>query len=174
MDKLRIDKWLWAARFYKTRSLAVEELDKGRVRVNDIEAKPSREVKAGDTVALRQGPVIRTLVVLGISSQRGPAPVAQQLYAETEESLQLSQVELDQRVRERTAELADANIHLMEAQRLANLGSWSWEVVSNRINWSERLYDIYGLAPDKFGGTLPEFIGLIHPDDRAMVPGQHR
>ena len=88
MDKLRIDKWLWAARFYKTRSLAVEELDKGRVRVNDIEAKPSREVKVGDTVALRQGPVIRTLVVLGISSQRGPAPVAQQLYAETEESLQ--------------------------------------------------------------------------------------
>ena len=88
MDKLRIDKWLWAARFYKTRSLAVEELDKGRVRVNDIEAKPSREVKAGDTIALRQGPVIRTLVVLGISGQRGPAPVAQQLYAETEESLQ--------------------------------------------------------------------------------------
>lgn len=88
MDKLRIDKWLWAARFYKTRSLAVEELDKGRVRVNDIEAKPSREVKVGDTVALRQGPVIRTLVVLGISSQRGPAPVAQQLYEETEESLQ--------------------------------------------------------------------------------------
>ncbi len=89
MDKLRIDKWLWAARFYKTRSLAVEEIDKGRVRVNDVEAKPSREVKAGDTVALRQGPVIRTLVVQGISSQRGPAPVAQQLYSETEESVKL-------------------------------------------------------------------------------------
>ncbi|NML85004.1 RNA-binding S4 domain-containing protein [Polaromonas sp.] len=89
MDKLRIDKWLWAARFYKTRSLAVEEISKGRVRVNDVEAKPSREVKAGDTVALRQGPVIRTLVVRGISSQRGSAPVAQQLYEETEESLAL-------------------------------------------------------------------------------------
>jgi ribosome-associated heat shock protein Hsp15 len=89
MDKLRIDKWLWAARFYKTRSLAVDEIDKGRVHINDQEVKPSREVKAGDTVALRQGADIRTLVVRGISSQRGPAPVAQQLYEETQESLAL-------------------------------------------------------------------------------------
>lgn len=89
MDKLRIDKWLWAARFYKTRSLAVEEIDKGRVQVNGQEAKPAREVKVGDTVALRQGPVLRTLVVRGISNQRGAAPVAQQLYEETEESLRL-------------------------------------------------------------------------------------
>ena len=87
MDKLRIDKWLWAARFYKTRSLAVEEIDKGRVSINGQEVKPAREVKLGDTVSLRQGPVIRTLLVRGISSQRGPAPVAQQLYEETEESL---------------------------------------------------------------------------------------
>ena len=86
-DKLRIDKWLWAARFYKTRSLAVEEIDKGRVRINDLEVKPSREVKVGDTLALRQGTLTRTLVVRGISSQRGPAPVAQQLYEETAESL---------------------------------------------------------------------------------------
>lgn len=97
MDKLRIDKWLWAARFYKTRSLAVEEIDKGRVRVNDLEVKPSREVKVGDTVALRQGPVTRTLVVRGISSQRGPAPVAQQLYEETEESLQRKAQAAEQR-----------------------------------------------------------------------------
>jgi ribosome-associated heat shock protein Hsp15 len=97
MDKLRIDKWLWAARFYKTRSLAVEEIDKGRVRINGVEAKPAREVKAGDTVALRQGPVIRTLVVRGISNQRGAAPVAQQLYAETEESVQLRTQAAEQR-----------------------------------------------------------------------------
>ena len=97
MDKLRIDKWLWAARFYKTRSLAVEEIDKGRVRINDLEAKPSREVKAGDTVALRQGTVIRTVVVHGISSQRGPAPVAQQLYEETGESLRLKAQVAEQR-----------------------------------------------------------------------------
>ena len=98
MDKLRIDKWLWAARFYKTRSLAVEEINKGRVQVNGQEAKPAREVKAGDTVALRQGPVLRTLVVRVISNQRGSAPVAQQLYAETEESLR-SQAEAAQQRR---------------------------------------------------------------------------
>ena len=97
MEKLRIDKWLWAARFYKTRSLAVEEIDKGRVRINDLEAKPSREVKPGDTVMLRQGTVIRTVVVQGVSSQRGPAPVAQQLYEETEESLALKAQAAEQR-----------------------------------------------------------------------------
>ncbi len=97
MDKLRLDKWLWAARFYKTRSLAVEEIDKGRVRVNDLEAKPAREVKAGDTVSMRQGPVTRTIVVRGISSQRGAAPVAQQLYEETEESLRLKAAFAEQR-----------------------------------------------------------------------------
>lgn len=97
MDKLRIDKWLWAARFYKTRALAVEEIDKGRVKVNDVEAKPSREVKAGDTVMLRQGPVIRTVMVRGISNQRGAAPIAQQLYEETEESQRLRAEAAEQR-----------------------------------------------------------------------------
>lgn len=87
MDKLRIDKWLWAARFYKTRSLATEEINKGRVVVNGQEAKPSREVKAGDTVALRQGPIARTVVVKALSGMRGPAPVAQQLYEETADSI---------------------------------------------------------------------------------------
>ena len=87
MDKLRIDKWLWAARFYKTRTLASEEIARGRVEVNGQEVKPAREVKAGDTVALRQGPVTRTVVVKGLSGVRGPAPVAQQLYEETPESI---------------------------------------------------------------------------------------
>ena len=97
MEKLRIDKWLWAARFYKTRSLAAEEIDKGRVQVNGQEAKASREVKAGDTVTLRQGPVVRSLVVHGISSQRGPAPTAQLLYAETQESMDRRQEAARQR-----------------------------------------------------------------------------
>lgn len=87
MDKLRIDKWLWAARFYKTRSLATEEIGKGRVDVNGQEAKPAREVKVGDTVTMRRDGVPRTVVVKGLSSVRGPAPVAQQLYEETPESL---------------------------------------------------------------------------------------
>ena len=87
MERLRIDKWLWAARFYKTRTLASDEIVKGRIQVNAQEAKPSREVKVGDTVVIRQGPVVRTLTVLGISPQRGPASVAQQLYAETPDSI---------------------------------------------------------------------------------------
>lgn len=87
MDRLRIDKWLWCARFYKTRTLAAEEIGKGRVDVNGQEAKPAREVKVGDTVAMRRDSVTRTVVVKGLSGARGPAPVAQQLYEETAESL---------------------------------------------------------------------------------------
>ena len=89
MEKLRIDKWLWAARFYKTRSLATDEIDKGRVRINDLEVKPAKEVKVGDTVVLRQGPITRTLVVRGISDKRGGAPIAQLLYEELEASIKL-------------------------------------------------------------------------------------
>jgi len=96
MDKLRIDKWLWAARFYKTRSLATEEIDKGRVRINDLEVKPAKEVKVGDTVVLRQGPVTRTLVVRGISDKRSGAPQAQLLYEETEASLSLREQQAEQ------------------------------------------------------------------------------
>jgi ribosome-associated heat shock protein Hsp15 len=84
---LRLDKWLWAARFYKTRSLAAEEIGKGRVQVNGQAAKASREVKPGDRIELRQGPIIRTVMVRGISSTRGPAPVAQGLYEETPDSV---------------------------------------------------------------------------------------
>jgi len=87
MERQRIDKWLWAARFYKTRSLASDELGRGRIAVNGQAAKPSREIKAGDTVSIRQDAVVRTVVVCGLSGIRGPAPVAQQLYEETPESL---------------------------------------------------------------------------------------
>lgn len=82
----RIDKWLWAARFYKTRSLATEEVGKGRVLINDATIKPAREVKIGDRVAVRQGPVTRTVMVQAIADKRGSAPTAQLLYAETAES----------------------------------------------------------------------------------------
>lgn len=86
-DRLRLDKWLWAARFYKSRGLAADEIDKGRVTVNEQVAKPSRELKAGDRIGLRQGPTSRTLVVLALSTIRGPAPQAQRLYQETPDSL---------------------------------------------------------------------------------------
>ncbi len=87
MERQRIDKWLWAARFYKTRTLASEDLDLGRVAVNGQAAKPAREVKIGDTVAIRRDAVLRTVVVRGLSGLRGPAPVAQSLYEETPESI---------------------------------------------------------------------------------------
>ena len=96
MNALRIDKWLWAARFYKTRSLASDEIGKNRVQVNGQDAKPSKEVKVGDTVCLRQGAVERTVLVQGLSGVRGPAPVAKLLYAETPESIEARQKAAEQ------------------------------------------------------------------------------
>lgn len=87
MDKIRLDKWLWAARFYKTRSLAVQEIGKGRVLVNDQPAKPAREVAPGDLVTVRKEDPALHVRVMGISGVRGPAPVARQLYEETRESV---------------------------------------------------------------------------------------
>ena len=86
-DAMRLDKWLWCARFYKTRSLAVEEIGKGRVTINGQAAKAARELRVSDSVALRQGAVARTVIVRALSGFRGPAPVAQQLYEETPGSI---------------------------------------------------------------------------------------
>lgn len=97
MDKLRIDKWLWAARFYKTRTLAADEIHKGRVQVNGVLAKPARELKAGDTIALRQPGGTRTLVVLALSDKRGNASLAQALFEETAQSIQLRKDAAEQR-----------------------------------------------------------------------------
>ena len=84
---MRLDKWLWVARFYKTRSLATDEIGKGRVSVNNQAAKASRDLRVGDKVVMRQGPVQRTVCVRGLSALRGPAPVAQALYEETSDSI---------------------------------------------------------------------------------------
>lgn len=86
-DRVRLDKWLWAARFYKTRSLAGEDIGHGRISINGQVAKASREPRVGDEVQMRQGPVLRTVKVLALSASRGPAPVAQMLYEETPESI---------------------------------------------------------------------------------------
>jgi ribosome-associated heat shock protein Hsp15 len=86
--RVRLDKWLWAARFHKTRGLAADEIERHRVLVNGAPAKPGKEVRVGDRIELRpSGGPRRTVVVVALSSVRGPAPVAQQLYAETHESL---------------------------------------------------------------------------------------
>ena len=86
-SRIRLDKWLWAARLFKTRSLAAEQIGKGHVHVNDQPAKASREVHVGDFVALSHGQMPLRIVVKGLSQNRGPAPVAQLLYEQTPESL---------------------------------------------------------------------------------------
>ena len=85
-DKLRIDKWLWAARFFKTRSLAADAVECGKVHVNDERIKPAKGVAPGDMLAIRLGPYQFVVEVLALSDKRGPAPQAQLLYSETEES----------------------------------------------------------------------------------------
>lgn len=86
-NNVRIDKWLWAARFFKTRSLAAEAVDRGRVRIGGEPVKPARTVKLNDKIFIDNGSDRWEVVVLGISDKRGPAPVARELYRETEESI---------------------------------------------------------------------------------------
>lgn len=86
-DTVRIDKWLWAARFYKTRSLASEAVSGGKVHVNGQRTKPSRPLRAGDTLHITRSESEYTVTVLSLSEKRGPAPEAQKLYRETEESV---------------------------------------------------------------------------------------
>jgi ribosome-associated heat shock protein Hsp15 len=85
-DKVRLDKWLWAARFFKTRSLAVAATTGGKVEVNGERAKPAKPVHPGDEVRLRLGPYEHVVLVRGLSERRGPAREAQALYEETAES----------------------------------------------------------------------------------------
>jgi ribosome-associated heat shock protein Hsp15 len=87
MEQVRIDKWLWAARFYKTRSAATDAVLGGRVHVNGARVKPAKDVRTGDEVELTVGTVRRVVHVTGISDRRGPATVAATLYRETPESI---------------------------------------------------------------------------------------
>ena len=86
LTSLRIDKWLWAARFFKTRSLATEAIHAGHIKLNGNTVKPARELRSGDTLDLAIGDEKWTVEVLGLNDQRRPASEAQQLYAETPES----------------------------------------------------------------------------------------
>lgn len=111
LEKLRLDKWLWAARFYKTRSLAAREIGNGRVMVNDQPAKPAREISSDDMITVRKGDTRTEVRVIALSAVRGPAPVARQLYEETPDSIA---------ARERTAEmrrLAPEPAHAIRAGR---------------------------------------------------------
>ena len=87
MEEVRIDKWLWAARFFKTRSLATEAVLGGRVHVNGLRVKPAKEVHVGDAVEITIDAFRRTIVVAGLNDRRGPAATAAELYEETPESV---------------------------------------------------------------------------------------
>ena len=97
MDKTRIDKWLWAARFYKTRSLATDACDGNKVRINGAIIKPSKDVRPGDRVSFSAGGADWEVDVLAIADQRGSAAIAQALYRETEASAQARSAEGERR-----------------------------------------------------------------------------
>ena len=96
-DSVRIDKWLWAARFFKTRSMATDAVDGGKVRLNGERIKPARGVKIGDRLDIDNGSTEWEVVVDGLSEQRGPAAVAQTLYTETGESITRREAKAEQR-----------------------------------------------------------------------------
>jgi ribosome-associated heat shock protein Hsp15 len=87
MDAVRLDKWLWAARFFKTRSSATEAVNGGKVELNGLRPKPSKDVKVGDVVRVRIGPFVHAVTVCGLSERRGPAAAAALLFEESEESV---------------------------------------------------------------------------------------
>ena len=97
VDKVRIDKWLWAARFFKTRALATEAVNGGKVHLNGHRIKASRDVKVNDIYDIQRGFERYQIVVQELSERRGPAKIAQTLYRETESSIQKRNNEAEQR-----------------------------------------------------------------------------
>ena len=97
MDGIRIDKWLWAARFFKTRSLASEAVERGRVRVNGERCKPARALKLDDLLDIDNGSTEWQVKVAALSDKRGSATIARELYVETEESIQRREAHAEQR-----------------------------------------------------------------------------
>jgi ribosome-associated heat shock protein Hsp15 len=98
---VRIDKWLWAARFFKTRAIARAAIQGGKVQVNGARTKPSKVLNAGDIVRVQRGEEVFTVVVAGITDRRGPAPEAQKLYRETDESRLRREALAEQRAMQR-------------------------------------------------------------------------
>ncbi len=125
--RVRLDKWLWAARFFKTRSLSADEIGKGRVQVNGQPAKASREVRVGDLIALRQGVVARTVVVKAADDHRGPAPTAALLYEETAESIALREKQaLERRLNsEPSLAIEQGRPTKRDRRQLADWNRWS-------------------------------------------------
>ena len=95
-DSLRIDKWLWAARFFKTRSIATDAVEGGKIKLNGERPKPAKSVKISDKIEVRSGPFTFFITVLALSDKRGPATAAALLYAETPESKSARQLLAEQ------------------------------------------------------------------------------
>jgi ribosome-associated heat shock protein Hsp15 len=117
-DVIRIDQWLWAARFFKTRSLARQAVAAGRVEVGGAPCKPSREVRVGDQVVVQRDGLRFEVRILGVSRQRGPAPVAQALYVEDEAARQRREEEIALRRAERAGYRAPEGRPDKRARRL--------------------------------------------------------
>ncbi len=124
-ERVRLDKWLWAARFFKTRALASDEIARGRISVNGQPAKASRELRPGDRIVLRQGVVERTVDVRALSQQRGPAQVAQALFEETAESLQARQAAAAARREEPASSIEQGRPTKRDRRKLADWQRWS-------------------------------------------------
>jgi ribosome-associated heat shock protein Hsp15 len=103
-DSVRLDKWLWAARFYKTRALATEAINGGHVHLNGNRPKPSKAVQPGDELVIRRGPETYQITVDALTVRRGPATEARKLYREAEESYERRQQEREQRRLEAAAQ----------------------------------------------------------------------
>lgn len=97
LSKVRVDKWLWAARFFKTRSLAKQAIEGGKVHLNGQRVKPSKDIEIGMTLVVRQGFDEREIDVIGLSEKRGSATLAAQLYSETENSISMRAKRADER-----------------------------------------------------------------------------
>ncbi len=102
-ERVRLDKWLWAARFFRTRAQAKQAIDGGKVHCDGARGKPAREIAVGSVLRVRRGPDERTVVVRALSERRGGAPEAHALYEETEESLARREAERQRRRRQREA-----------------------------------------------------------------------
>jgi ribosome-associated heat shock protein Hsp15 len=102
-ESVRLDKWLWAARFFKTRAVAKEAIGGGKVELNRKRAKPSREVRLGDHLVITREHERYEIKVTGLSARRGPASVAATLYEESESSIERRRAQLEQRALERRA-----------------------------------------------------------------------
>ncbi len=96
-EVVRLDKWLWAARFYKTRSLATEAIKGGKVHLNNQRVKPSHHAEVGHTVRIKKESIEQTVIIKQLSAKRGPAKVAQTLYEETRESIERREKQLQER-----------------------------------------------------------------------------